>query len=1125
MKLSAETKADLRELDYEYGGGISTLGTKTELIDKPILIVGLGGTGVESLIRVKNSINRHFKQKADERSRTSGVRRSDKPPQIEYFGIDSDDNLVNIKYMDMSFADDEFVLLDNANLTSIYKNRDTVFKFSTQDWIADNLRLQQVKHGAGGIRQAGRFLLTINTNRIVNLLTDKINRLTANRNSNDLLYVFILVGCAGGTGSGIFIDTPYIIRKIAEQKGFETENIGMIFLPDVTLSDSIIDGSAALNIKANGFAALKELDYLMNIEQNGEFFEHTYADLEVRTNRPPYDLCHLVSAKDEMGKLLPNAKNYCMNVAAETIINFIASEESVDGQSYTINSYLSNIENNKAAFLMTHQQKQPVNYIYNTVGAASAQLPIEFLINHLTWKMFRELTPLFDKVPSFESAQQTLDALKIDLTTLEQSFNEDKPRMRSFKDYDHAVLSQRPTIIEDAVKQDLVRLREHYENKSAQILEAFEKVLSDKNNILHQRFADLETGPFYLSKELSDLYEYSLPGLIDSIRKKDIPQKREHRDNIATLELKRQACVERFAQKSLLDVFAKKNQAAQLARVSEEYIKAMDKNITYDMLDSLYETISGKLIQYNDKVIDTFCELLTTLKELFDKFQYPQNRTRDTANSFTIDLADALTFCESFEKDNDPSMAIDYKTALKRLLRDMMVKSSWMPGSDNRIVENLNSFATNQFQNVMHKSLDYYMTLLAKNNNKPADQYIQEKVNALYEQAKVMFPMNHIPSGLHITFPPYTYLSIPANAPQIRSVARDLAGRLSNIKYSRMVNRLYMLNLKIAVPLYCYKELNEYESVYESSFNKIAGLHLYESNTKNWKNLPSPNYDRLWTAEYENNRERQKNNRTRQLFDNAKKYKLIRLDEVSNRYVCLYGDPIDTDKQFGHIEKAVAARTLSAPQARAAIGQLESFISDPAREKHKVYLFDTEFLSGEGVPDDEYAKGVFIYMPALNERIAKEVMVREHIEALKNELEKIDRNEIKYSHFAQALYMGIIIKRRKIYKYDLDGAEYILYTMENINDQYVDYDVFKEYLSLEEITANYLQKKAQDAENRYTDEQYTKLLKVIDGYIKGYTEKLEQLNQSFYEERDGDLKKLFYREMRDVFVKEKAALS
>jgi len=1126
MKLSAETKADLRELDYEYGGGITTLDSKTEMIDKPILIVGLGGTGVESLIRVKKAINRHFKIESDAAAR-SGARKPDKPQQVEYFGIDTDDNLINIKYMDMSFADDEFMLLDNSNLTSIYKNRETVFKFSTHDWIADNLRLQQVKHGAGGIRQAGRFLLTINTNRIVNLLTEKINRLTANRNANDLLYVFILVGCAGGTGSGIFIDIPYMIRKIAEQKGFEVENIGMIFLPDVTLSDNLIDGSAALNIKANGFAALKELDYLMNIEQNGEMFEHTYADLEIKTDRPPYDLCHLVSAKDEMGKLLPSAKNYCMNVAAETIINFITSEEAVDGQSYTINSYLSNIENNKTAFLMTHQQKQPVNYIYNTVGAASAQLPMGYLINHLTYKMFREMEPLFDKAPSHESSQLTLEALKMDLPSLERALGEDKPRLRNFKDFDHSVLIQRPYIVEDAVKQDLSRLKEHYETKATEIIENFDKLLSEKNNILEQHFTDLDNGPFYLHKELSDLHEFSLLSVIDNIRKREIPQKREHRDNIAAMELKRQAVMLKFGQKSLLSSFSKKSQANQVIKINDDYMKAMDRNTAYETLDHIYETVTEKLARYQEQTIDTLCELLTTLKELFDKFADPKHRMRDTSDAFSIDLVDAMAFCDNFEKDNDPSMAIDFKASLKRLLRDMLNRENWMPGPDNRIVENLNAFATNQFQNVMHKSLDYYLSMLAKNNNIASDQYILDKVNNLHDQAKVMFPMNHIPSGLHIEFPPYAYLSIPTNAPHIRSVVRDMAGRVSNIKYSRMVNRLYMLNLKIAVALYCYKELNEYEAVYESSLNKLVGLHLYEGSVKNWKNLPSPNYDKLWTAEYENNRERIKNDQTRQVFEQALQYKLIRLDGERDRYTCYYGDPVDIAVRFDHIERGIREKVLTAPQARAAITELNKFIESPAREKYRVPLFDTEFVieDNQNIPDNEYAKGVFIYMPALNEKIKTELAMRMQIDEIRKNLEKIDRNEIKYSHFAQALYMGVIAKRRKVYKYVLDDVEYNLYTMENINDQYVDYDVFQAYLDLEESTASYLQKKAQDAENRYTDAQFAKLLKVVDGYIKTYTEKLDMLDQSFHDERDGPLKRLFYREMRDVFIKEKAALS
>jgi len=334
-----------------------------------------------------------------------------------------------------------------------------------------------------------------------------------------------------------------------------------------------------------------------------------------------------------------------------------------------------------------------------------------------------------------------------------------------------------------------------------------------------------------------------------------------------------------------------------------------------------------------------------------------------------------------------------------------------------------------------------------------------------------------------------------------------------------------MLNLKIAVALYCYKELNEYEAVYEASANKIAGLHLYESLTKNWRNLPSPNYDRLWTSEYDNTRERARNNRIREIFDKALEYRLIRLEEKTRRYICYYGDHVDLREEFARIEQGINEKTFSAPQARAQINELNRFLTNPAREKFSTPLFDTEFLVEENRPDNEYAKGVFIYMPALNEKIAAEVAMRDHIEWLRSQLVKIDQSEIKYSHFAQALYMGSVFKRRKQYKYAIDDVEHILYTMQNINDLYVDYDIFQAYLGLSDEVSTYLQKKAQDTENSYTDEQYVKLIKDIEKYIQIYRDKLEQLEKAYQDERDGSQKRLFYREMLDVFVKEKAVLS
>ncbi|MCL2372504.1 MAG: hypothetical protein FWC78_03780 [Defluviitaleaceae bacterium] len=1115
MKLSAEVKVELQALDCEYGGGISTANTRTDVIDSPILILGLGGTGTEALIRVKHAISKQFKLGTS----TNG-RKMDKPPQIEYMAIDSDNNMKNLSYSGTGFSADEFLCLDTSNLTSIYKNRDTVFKNSIQGWIADNLRLQQVKHGAGGIRQAGRLLLTINSNNVVSMLTEKINRLTSNRNANNLLYVFIAAGCAGGTGSGIFIDVPYIVRKIAEQRGFEAENIGMIFLPDVTLADSTIDGSAALNIKANGFAALKELDYLMNIERNGEIFDHLYADLEVKTNQPPYDLCHLVSAKDENGKLAPAAKDYCMNVVAETIINFIASEEVVDGQSYTITSYLSNIENNRAAFIMTHQTKQPVNYIYNIVGASSASLPVEYLLNYLTWKMFSELDHLKDNAPSFEEAQLMLESFKIDLPTLERVLSQDRPKVRDFKQYDHVVLQERPDIIEDAVKKELANLEDHYRKISEDIIENFLAALDDKNNIFHQHFTDLETGPYYALKSLSDLFETSLPRIIDNVRKMEIQKKRVHRDSLTALELSRNAATEKLRRKTL---FAR-SKAATIIETNENYMRLTGRNLMYDAIDRIYNVVLAKLEELFNDTIDSYCELLTTFKELFDKFKDIKRANAMDAN-FSWDLEDAHSFCETFEED--ASNTVDYKMSLKRLLQDMMAQPSWKPGINHTIVENLNDFITSQFQSVVYKSLDYYFNMMSDAKDVSIGEYVDDKVKTLHESAMVMFPINHIPSGLHITFPPYAYLSVPSNAPKIRSVMQELSigGKVPNIKFSKMNHRLYMLNLKIAVPLYCYKELNDYEAVYENSLSKIAGVHLYESPLCNWKNLPSPNYDQLWTKEHENNRERIKNNRLREIFDAAIKLEIIRLDERSRRLYGIYGDPVDLHKRYAEIEARIEEKTLTAAKAREIIAELNAFLADPAREKYNMNLFDTEFIEDTDSPDLEYAKGVFIYMPALNEAISYEIQMRQYVNDLKAKLTKIDLSEVKYNHFAQLLYMDVITKNRKNFCYSIDGDTHILFTTQTLSEQYVEYDVFQAYLNMDESVASHLQKRAQEDENRFTDQQFIILVQNIGEYIKAYTEKLEQLEANYSSERDAALKIIFYQTMLNVFTREKKVLS
>ncbi len=1117
MRLSSEIKENLRWLDYEYGGGIKTEGTQVDVIDKPILIVGLGGTGVESLIRVKKSINQYFKP-----GTTPSGRIMDKPANVEYLAIDSDEIIANLKYKGVSFSkeNDEFVQLESANLMSIYRNRDSVFKDLTKDWVSNNLRLQQIKHGAGGIRQAGRFLLFININNVINAITEKINRLTLNRNSKDLLYVFILTGTSGGTGSGTFIDVPYLIRRIAEQKGFETENIGMIFLPDVTLSDNSIDGAAALNIKANGFAGLKELDYLMNLERNGEFFEQNYSDISVRTNEPPYDLCHLISSKDESGKVIASAKNYCMNVAAETIINFIASEEVLDGQNYTINSYLSNIENNRYTFLMTHSQKQPTNYLYNIVGASCAVLPVDYLTNHLTYKIFKELEPMVERVPTSDEIEKTMQALKLDLVSIETELKHGRPKARDLNRYDYGILTERPDIIDEALKTDLTNYREHLELKYKAIVDNIKATLEDKNNILLQHFVDFELGPFYSKKETSLTQENSIFKYIENLRKRIIPNKRDPKDLIQNLEIKKNSATEKLNYRHFF--FLRQGITDNVINSSEDYHKAIIKNETLDMVDKIYDAVYQMLADYSYQVIDTHCELVVALKELFDKFKEPEHKSQEETlgDNFTWDMISAEEFCKNISESKELMMSFDSKAILKQFLIEITNNAeNWALNPQANITSNLSDFIGNELSTIIGKSMDSFFGMMAGEQRQSTEQYIVEKIDELKSTAKVMFPSSHIPAGLNIEFPPYSYVSVPSNAPSIRANVKRLSasGKISNVKYSKMTNRIYMLNLKIAVALYCYKELNEYETIYEASLSKMAGIHLFEGNDKNWRNLPSPNYDKLWAAGYENAREREKNRRLRRIFDKAMEYGYIRFDEKAEKYICSYRDSFDIYAKFKFEAQEVNSKTISAKRAKALSLELRKFLADESKLTIQKPLFDMVYKADQITPDVEYARGVFIYMPELSGQISQEVSTHMRILDFVEKLNEIELAERKYSDFAQIMYMDKIFKARKNFKYVINDVEYVLYTQDNLQEDYIEYQLFQAFLGIPPKDAAALQRRAVEEENNCDDEQYHKILGVLEVYEKDYKNKLKDLRLVYKEERDGAKKLGFYQTMVDVF--------
>jgi hypothetical protein len=271
----------------------------------------------------------------------------DKPDNVEFLAFETNEQDKNKRYKGIGLDPiNEFVLLSNAEIGGLLQNRSILEPYIT-DWLSPELSITDGMNGAAGVRQAGRLLLFTKITQVVQAIDKKIKTLSVGTNKK--LMVFLLTGLSGGTGSGCFLDIAYIVRGIIERDhgsaGIDRVNtLGYLFTPDINLANKSLSEHTREYIKKNGYAALKELDYWMNVDARGERFKQQYGSiLNVNSPLPPFNLCHLISATNTEGKLLENAYDYCMNVTAENITNFMASEEKQSGEEFifrcTIRAY------------------------------------------------------------------------------------------------------------------------------------------------------------------------------------------------------------------------------------------------------------------------------------------------------------------------------------------------------------------------------------------------------------------------------------------------------------------------------------------------------------------------------------------------------------------------------------------------------------------------------------------------------------------------------------------------------------------------------------------------------------------------------------------------------------------
>ncbi|NET08133.1 MAG: zinc-ribbon domain-containing protein [Symploca sp. SIO2B6] len=259
----------------------------------PTVLIGVGGTGVEVLSRVRRLVEESYGSLK-------------KFPIISFLVLDTDKDykVSNPEAAGSTLQDHEklWASVSGREVSDIMSNM-TKYPW-IEAWFPNELErnIGALEAGAGQIRACGRFAFFYNYHRIRQRFEEACNRTKGHENfmldkydirvNTNSLNVFVAGSISGGTGSGMLIDLGYCLRNWL--KGQESPLITAI-VPMPNAFASIDVGNRVL---ANGYAALMELSYFSDYRT--EYVSQFSSGLmdEVRNKLPPFDFTYLVGTKN-----------------------------------------------------------------------------------------------------------------------------------------------------------------------------------------------------------------------------------------------------------------------------------------------------------------------------------------------------------------------------------------------------------------------------------------------------------------------------------------------------------------------------------------------------------------------------------------------------------------------------------------------------------------------------------------------------------------------------------------------------------------------------------------------------------------------------------------------------------
>lgn len=851
-------------------GGIIVNSIKAPQENCAVVAIGLGGTGFDCL--------QHFKKSVYEQIQPDNPNSEiPKYSHFRFLAIDSDNSKIDDEHTVgiNKVTREEFLSIKaNTDIAAIINPIALDSRPDIKPWIlngenGDSRRIDPslIRHGAGGIRQVGRCLLLLKSSDVLEKIKTEIIEAKRGLTGDPSVYIYIFAGIGGGTGAGTFLDVCYLVKEAIKQTGVNNARTsGFFFLPDVNLSNPTLNTEVREYIQMNGYASMKELDYCMQFEHNGDSWRQSYCGgaVTVESTEMPVDICHLISATDINGHMVNNPYNYAMGVVSSYLLDFMSKKISNED----IMDFNGHIANFVATTAMYHKTRGAKHY-YCLLGASTAIIPHREIMTYLASFLFSQFEQQFRSgKDSLTQADANNFARQIGLThayvmgELQKGANTTPIPSLAPRD----VVTQGSGWCGGWLNDEYDKASGHFgRNKSDMKTALPEDYKLDMSTALptsliarifvklREYAADPAKGPFYADALLNNPGSTDIINVIDGLINESDERIRSEEAQSFLRDKYDQAKREFDSAGNL----AKKGKAKDLISAISAYAAHWIRLNQLGMVKEIFLDLKEKVIKLQREYFGVLTEVCGNLIDTF-------HANRNYLETHKNDIGDSFEFPLMTIADLEPSLRrtirdIDVVTSVRRFVEHFISDpDNWRSRDENAIAKTVSEFFGDKdsgiFKDYTNKTINTYLEakyegrFVAGNDDELAALLSENEIGTVVSRSSPVFWLTN--QGVSDNYPEFSYFTVPSICNAVRIASKNIANvGTMTLRPVEASNKISIIRCRCAAAIYSYNGLPVYENVYNSQ-KTFIGKHLHEGKVreingelrvdKDWREIGSP---------------------------------------------------------------------------------------------------------------------------------------------------------------------------------------------------------------------------------------------------------------------------------------------